>query len=149
MTVVLVGVGGDQENLDLNPPLYDDGTFEYIPIPEKTRQTDETVTYGSWELRHPGKAEAKTAAEYVARHGHLNPDPEAHNDIGKFQREVEIPDWPIHRDPNLVELTYGEYRGSVDTRKEYVQHLSDLEEGDVVGFYTGLANRRFEGTPRF
>jgi len=149
MTVVLAGVGGDQENIGTNPPLYDDGTFEFIPIPEKKRQTDEDLTFGSWELRYPEKADASTAAEYIARRGYLNPDPEDHNGIQKLRAENEIADWPVHNDPNLTDLTYGEHRGSVDTRKKYVRYLSSLEAGDVVAFYSGLSTDQYPGIPRF
>lgn len=149
MTVILAGVGGDQENTGTNPPLYDDGTFEFIPLPEKTRQTDEELTFGSWELRHPDKAGSSTAAEYIAKLGYLDPDPEGHNNLPKLQTKDEIADWPVHRDPNFADLTYGEHRGSVDRRKKYVDYLSPLEEGDVVAFYSGLSTDQYPGTPRF
>ena len=52
MTVVLCGIGCDTTNAGRVAPLYPDGRFEYVPIPEKTRQTAETETYGTWDLRH-------------------------------------------------------------------------------------------------
>ena len=124
MTVVLAGVGADSTNLGALAPLYDDGRFEYVPIPEKTRETDETETLGSWELR----ATDGTAADLTSR---IAPRP-----IGDADRTVTgdaIESWPLHRDPDFSALTYGEHRTS-----GYVARLRALEPGDVVGFYAGL-----------
>ena len=129
MTVVLAGVGADSTNLGALAPLYDDGRFEYVPIPEKAHATDETATLGSWDLR----ASEGTAASLTNR---ITPQP-----IGDADRTVtgdELASWPLHRDPNFAALTYGEHRTS-----GYVSRLRALESGDIVGFYAGL--RRPDG----
>ncbi|QSW99206.1 hypothetical protein [Haloterrigena alkaliphila] len=129
MTVVLAGVGADSTNFGALAPLYDDGRFEYVPIPEKTRETDESETLGSWSLR----ASDGTAADLTTR---IKPRP-----IGDADRTVTgdaLESWPVHRDPNFEALTYGEHRTS-----GYVARLRSLEAGDVVGFYAGL--RRPDG----
>ncbi|WP_137288159.1 Nmad3 family putative nucleotide modification protein [Natronorubrum halophilum] len=129
MTVVLAGVGADSTNLGALAPLYDDGRFEYVPIPEKTPETDETETLGSWTLR----ASDRTAAALTDR---IAPQP-----IGDADRTVsgeDLESWPLHRDPNFAALTYGEHRTS-----GYVSRLRALEPGDIVGFYAGL--RRPDG----
>ncbi|MFC6717968.1 hypothetical protein ACFQGT_10050 [Natrialbaceae archaeon GCM10025810] len=123
MTVVLAGVGADSTNLGALGPLYDDGTFEYVPIPEKTRRTRETETLGSWELRNGG-----AAAELTTR---ITPQP-VHDGTRTIAGE-ELAAWPLHHDPNFEALTYGEHRTS-----GYVSRLRALEPGDVVGFYAGL-----------
>ena len=46
MTVVMIGVGADKTNSGPYPTVYEDGTFEYIPIPE-SQDSAETRTYGS------------------------------------------------------------------------------------------------------
>ncbi|NKE35589.1 hypothetical protein GWG54_07125 [Natronococcus sp. JC468] len=124
MTVVLAGVGADSTNLGALGPLYDDGRFEYVPIPEKTRATDETETLGSWPLRGGDGV----AADLTTR---IEPQPV------RGGRETvtgdELESWPLHRDPNFEALTYGEHRTS-----GYVSRLRALEPGDVVGFYAGL-----------
>ncbi|WP_440771493.1 hypothetical protein [Natronorubrum sp. DTA28] len=129
MTVVLAGVGADSTNLGALGPLYDDGRFEYVPIPEKTCETDETATLGSWDLR----ATDGTAVDLTSR---ITPQP-----IGDADRTVtgdELESWPFHHDPNFEALTYGEHRTS-----GYVSRLRALESGDIVGFYAGL--RRPDG----
>lgn len=129
MTVVLAGVGADQSNVGRNLPLYDDGTFEYIPIPEKTPETDESETFGSWGLRKGG-----VAADLLSK---IRPAP-GRDDTWLTDHD-RIAEWPLHRDPNFEALTYGEHRGSVDRRQRYVPLLESLDPGDVVGFYAGLA----------
>ncbi|ARS91614.1 hypothetical protein [Natrarchaeobaculum aegyptiacum] len=131
MTVVLAGVGADSTNLGTLAPLYDDGHFEYVPIPEKTSQTSEEATLGSWRLEHdPG---GRTAADLTTR---IEPTPVS----GEYEPVTgpDLESWPLHRDPNFEALTYGEHRSS-----GYVSRLRRLEPGDVVGFYAGL--RRPEG----
>ncbi len=129
MTVVLAGVGADSTNLGALGPLYDDGCFEYVPIPEKTRETDETATLGSWQLR----CQEGTAAELTTRI-----DPQPVRGGAESVSGDALSEWPLHHDPNLEALTYGEHRTS-----GYVSRLSALEPGDAVGFYAGL--RRPDG----
>ncbi|SDR44971.1 Nmad3 family putative nucleotide modification protein [Natronobacterium texcoconense] len=129
MTVVLAGVGADSTNLGTLGPLYDDGRFEYVPIPEKTRETTESETLGSWDLQH----DDRTAADLTTR---IEPQPV--QDAGETVTGETLESWPLHRDPNFEALTYGEHRTS-----GYVSRLRALEPGDVVGFYAGL--RRPEG----
>jgi hypothetical protein len=121
MTVVLCGIGCDTTNAGRVAPLYDDGRFEYVPIPEKTRDTGETATYGTWDLRHAGGV----AADLLTA---ITPDPSE----GTTVRGATLRDWPLHHDPNLEALTYGEHRPN------YVRRLRRLDPGDVVGFYAGL-----------
>jgi len=122
MTVVLSGIGCDTTNAGRVAP-YGDGAFEYVPIPEKTRRTDELHTYGSWPLRHHDGV----AADLLTA---ITPDPATgvrHGDEGTIRS------WPVHHDPNFDALTYGEHE-----RGAYVDRLLALDPGDVVGFYAGL-----------
>ena len=134
MTVVLAGVGADSTNVGALAPLYDDGRFEYVPIPEKTRETTETQTLGSWDLRY----DDRTAADLTSR---INPQPVGHGETVVTGDDLES--WPFHRDPNFAALTYGEHRES------YVSRLRDLEDGDVVGFYAGLRRPGGERAHRY
>jgi hypothetical protein len=120
VTVVLCGVGGDTGNVRPVPAVDADGRVEYVPIPEKGA-TPETATYGSIERRF-GEGTLADLLEGV-RPGSEGPwltDPAA------------IRTCPVHRDPNLDALTYGEHRPG------YVASLRDLRPGDAVGFYGGF-----------
>ncbi|WP_394741711.1 Nmad3 family putative nucleotide modification protein [Natronococcus roseus] len=124
MTVVLAGVGADSTNLGALGPLYDDGRFEYVPIPEKTCETAETETLGSWALRGDDGVAADITTRIEPQPVRGGRDPISGDDLES---------WPLHRDPNFEALTYGEHRTS-----GYVSRLRALEPGDVVGFYAGL-----------
>ncbi|QLG48015.1 hypothetical protein [Natrinema halophilum] len=124
MTVVLAGVGADSTNFGALGPLYDDGRFEYVPIPEKTRSTSEPETLGTWKLRVGNGV----AADLTTR---ITPQPV--HDGTESVTDDELESWPLHHDPNFEAMTYGEHRTS-----GYVSRLRALESGDVVGFYAGL-----------
>jgi len=124
MTVVLAGVGADTTNLGALAPLYADGRFEYVPIPEKTDETSESATLGSWSFRYRDRR----AADLTTR---ITPQPV--QEASRTLTGEDLAAWPLHHDPNFTALTYGEHRSS-----GYVSRLRELEEGDVVGFYAGL-----------
>jgi len=120
MTVVLCGVGADTGNVRPVPRVDREGRVEYVPIPEKGA-TSETATYGSIERRH-GDGVLADLLEGV-RPG----------SDGEWVTAPEtIRETPVHHDPNLDVLTYGEHRPG------YVAKLRDLEPGDAVGFYAGF-----------
>ncbi|MFB6228115.1 MAG: hypothetical protein ABEH88_05970 [Halobacteriales archaeon] len=121
MTVVLCGIGCDTTNAGRVAPIYEDGRFEYVPIPEKTHETEETATHGTWSLRH----DEGVAADLLSA---ITPDPSE----GTTVRGEALREWPLHHDPNFEALAYGEHRPN------YVRRLRGLEPGDVVGFYAGL-----------
>ena len=130
MTVVLAGIGADSTNVGALAPLFDDGRFEYVPIPEKTRETREHATFGSWSLRHSDGV----AADVTTR---IYPQPI--HDETKSVSGPALESWPLHHDPNFEALTYGEHRAG------YVSRLRSLERGDVVGFYAGLRSSAESG----
>lgn len=122
--VVLVGIGGDSTNIKPVPRVQPEGTFEYIPIPEKRRKdTVESRTYGNTLLRN-------TNASIASVIDAIDPRGESqHNVSGE-----ELEDWPLHHDPNFSSFTYGES----PNRPAYVKRLRRLEPGDLLAFYTGL-----------
>ena len=132
MTVVLCGIGCDTTNAGRVAPLRDDGCFEYVPIPEKTRATEETVTYGAWPLR----CREGVAADLLSR---ITPDPSE----GTTYHGDALREWPLHHDPNFDALAYGEHRPA------YVDRLRRLDPGDVVGFYAGLRRPGGERAHRY
>lgn len=122
MTVALIGIGGDSTNMTPIPPVYPDGTFEYLPIPE-SKPSIEPMTYGHIPLRH----DVGTAADYLDG---IDPDGNGTDPV----TGTELANWQIHHDPNFAALTYGE----TGSRGAYTALLRDLATGDVIAFYTGL-----------
>ncbi|WP_436932651.1 hypothetical protein [Halosimplex halobium] len=120
MTVVCCGVGADTGNVRPVPGVDAEGRFEYVPIPEKGATT-ETATYGSLDRRH-GEGTLADLLDGVrpGSDGEWVTDPAA------------VREQPVHRDPNLAALTYGEHRPG------YVAKLRELEPGDIVAFYGGF-----------
>ncbi len=125
MTVLLLGIGADTTNCAPTPPIYEDGRFEYIPIPERLGPagTTEQRTYGNTTLRHRDAPLARVV-ETITPGG-----PE-----GPRIRGEELASWPLHYDPNFEALTYGE----TYSRPAYTKRLGKLAPGDIVAFYTGL-----------
>lgn len=125
MTVALLGVGADSTNSSPTPPVHQDGTFEYIPIPESNgpEGTTESRTFGSSTLQHRDGY----MADYL---DYIRP---REDDSPKITGK-QLADWPLHYDPNFEALTYGE----TTSRGAYTKILRELEEGDTVAFYTGL-----------
>ena len=137
MTVVFAGVGADDSNVNAHAPLYDDGRFEYVPIPEKTDTTDEELTYGEWSLRY----DDRTAADLSTR---LDTYPE--DGGARVLHGDDVATWPLHHDPNFEAMTYGEHREGFG---QYVSRLRRLEPGDVVAFYTSLVTASSERKHRY
>lgn len=122
MTVALIGIGGDSTNVTPIPPVDPDGTFEYIPIPE-SQPSIEPTTYRRLQLRH----RVGTAATYLDG---IDPDGGGTHPV----TGTELANWQIHHDPNFAALTYGE----TGSRGAYTALLRELDQGDIIAFYTGL-----------
>lgn len=124
MTVVLVGVGSDSEHARPPPQLNEDGSYEYIPIPE-TWLTSEDRTYGALKLQHrDGYAvDVINGIRPFGGDGEWITDPDI------------IKDHPLHFDPDFDALTYGDRAGGGGTGGTLRR---ELEPGDILGFYTGL-----------
>ncbi|WP_238476877.1 Nmad3 family putative nucleotide modification protein [Natranaeroarchaeum sulfidigenes] len=84
MSLVLVGIAADSQNASNCPPIFDDGQFEYIPIPEQY-ETTETATYAS-------EGHDKYLS-YVVYDG---------------EETAAFDNVPIHYDPNFEALTFGD-----------------------------------------
>ncbi len=119
MTVLLCGVAGDTGNVRPVPAVDRAGRVEYVPIPEKG-PTSETATYGTVPRRHGDGVLADLLTA-------VRPNSE-----GTWLDGPAVDECPVHHDPNLDALTYGEHRPG------YVTRLRDLGPGDAVGFYAGF-----------
>ncbi len=119
MQVVLLRVGIDSGCGGMQGPLFRDGTFEYVPIPDEFRGTGVgSLTYGTARGRH-GKA---LVIYFPAkrRHKYLNK--------------------PIHFDPEFKTFTYG------DPREGAPAHSSP---GDLLVLYTKLEDSRKVGGEKY
>jgi hypothetical protein len=128
--IVLSGVAADTTNASPVPRVYEDGGFDYVPIPEEAEDaTVETRTYADVTTRDG------TAAEYLdVIYPGGGDEPVTGESLASF---------PLHHDPNFDALTYGERRPA------YVERLRRLGEGDGVVFYTGLRSDGEEGLHRY
>ena len=110
MQVVLLRVGIDSGSGGIQGPLFKDGSFEFIPIPDKFRGKGvNSMTYGNTRTRYGGKL-----IRYF-------PD----GMKGKIRNQ------PIHNDPEFRTFTYGD----PTPPKRGLRHLTN---GDLLVFYSGL-----------
>lgn len=84
MSLVLVGVAADSDNTSNCPPIFEDGSFKYIPIPEQY-ETTESATYQS-----------EGFDVHLSHVVHQEEEMDAFDEV------------PIHHDPNFESLTFGD-----------------------------------------
>jgi hypothetical protein len=119
MQVVLLRVGIDTGSGGIHGPLFADGSFEYIPIPDgfKGKSVDKR-TYGETFGR-----KGRTLADYF---------PEV--------RREKVFNQSIHFDPEFETFTYGDPTSPK-------ARLRELEEGGLLVFYAGLEGWDFHCSP--
>lgn len=111
MRVVLLRVGIDSGAGGMQGPLFEDGSFEFVPIPDHfDHPGDNPETYGSTKCRA----------------GRLLLDYFPEKMWAKY-RNVSI-----HSDPEFDTFTYG------DPTKSAKRGLRNLQKGDLLVFYAGL-----------
>ena len=119
MQVVLLRVGVDTGSGGIHGPLFKNGSFELLPIPDGFRKSGVSrQTYGNTVGRHGRKL-----IKYF---------PKRLSDKRK--------DTAIHADPEFETFTYGDPT-SLKGR------LRELEKGDLLVFYAGLKGWKFESEP--
>ena len=115
MKIALLRVGADSGNLGFHAPLFEDGSFEFIPI------------YDPYNEKHQKSPidEKRTYSNTKSRSGKpmLNYFPE--NKKNKFKDSI------IHFDPEFESYTYGD-----PSRNK--KGLANLEKGDYLIFYSSL-----------
>ncbi len=116
MQVVLLRVGIDTGSGGIHGPLFSDGSFEYIPIPDNFRGKGvDTRTYGNIRGR-----EGRTLVDYF---------PEA--------RRERFSEQSVHFDPEFETFTYGDPTPPKAS-------LRRLTEGSLLVFYAGLKGWGFD-----
>jgi hypothetical protein len=119
MNVVLLRVGIDTGAGGILSPLFPDGSFEFVPIPD------------GWG--GPG-VDGRTYGNTVGRHGRPL--------VEYFppRRQPRMRDQPMHVDPEWETFTYGD-----PTRLK--GRLRELTPGDLLVFYAGLQGWGWEQPP--
>lgn len=119
MQVVLLRVGIDTGSGGIHGPLFSDGSFEYIPIPDSFRGKGVCKkTYGNTT-----GSRGRSLVEYF---------PEV--------RREGVCNQPIHFDPEFETFTYGDPTVPKTS-------LRELTEGSLLVFYSGLLGWGFECSP--
>lgn len=119
MQVVLLRVGIDTGSGGIHGPLFSDGSFEYIPIPDRFRGKGvDTRTYGNSRSRR-----GQPLVEYFSE-----------------ARREKMFDQPMHFDPEFETFTYGDPTPPKAS-------LRRLTEGSLLVFYAGLKGWNLECPP--
>jgi hypothetical protein len=119
MQVILLRVGIDTGSGGIHGPLFEDGSFEYIPIPD--RFGDKGV-----DKRTYGNIRGKRGRRLV--------------DYFPETRREQIFHQSVHVDPEFETFTYGD-----PTRPK--ASLRRLGEGSLLVFYAGLKGWKFDCPP--
>jgi hypothetical protein len=119
MQVVLLRVGIDTGSGGIHGPLFSDGSFEFIPIPDRFGGKGvDARTYGNTF----GKA-GRRLVDYF---------PES--------RREKVCDHCLHFDPEFETFTYGDPTSPKSS-------LRDLSQGSLLVFYSGLKGWNFDCSP--
>jgi hypothetical protein len=108
MRMALLRVGIDSGSGGMDGPLFADGTFEYVPIPDSTGLDDRT--YGNQMAAHTGKPLS---------------------DFFPSVRQAAMRSQSMHLDPEFASFTYGDPTAPK-------AGLRRLAAGDLLVFYAGL-----------
>ena len=120
MQVVLLRVGIDTGSGGIHGPLFKDGSFEYVPIPDGFNGSGISAqTYGNTK----GKCTKRLLLHYF---------PE--------RKQSKRRDTPIHYDPEFETFTYGDPTSPKSG-------LRRLTKGDLLVFYAGLVGADFRCDP--
>lgn len=121
MQIVLIRVGIDTGAGGIHGPLFADGTFEYIPIPDRFGENRAGV-----DLRTYGTALGRKHRPLI--------------DYFPARLRGRYKEQPIHFDPEFETFTYGD-PSALKSR------LKTLNEGDLLVLYSGLEGWDFHCDP--
>jgi hypothetical protein len=121
MKVVMLRVGIDAGCGGIQGPLFQDRTFEFIPIPEDDQSTMNVL-------------EKQTYGNTKGKYGRL------FKDFFRKSCQSRMEDRPVHADPEFETYTYGD-------PAKLKSSLRLLEEGDMLIFYCGLEGWGFKCDP--
>jgi hypothetical protein len=114
---VAVNVGANTNEPGFRGPIYDDGSFAFVPIPEAAETVEDPPTYGELGLDLP------------------------------FELSDEVRETPVHLDPEFAEYPCCERYTYGDPYGVKAQPLLDLSAGDWAFFYATLDHHGDEPVP--
>jgi hypothetical protein len=123
--VVIINVGANKSHPGLVSPVYEDGTFFFMPIPE------EGATPSPSKDLFPGCTSLQTYREFIERSTHGRCVPIA-------ERYLAL---RVHDDPEFVTFTYGDNPDTI-ARAKAANLKRYLREGDLLFFFAGLTTVR-------
>ena len=114
--VFIINVGVNASHGGLKSPIFEDGTFEFVPIPE-LRESKHYHSYPDCPLlpryRDLPAYSGGTLAKYIPQ---------------KYQN------WKVHNDPEFKTFTYGDY----PTTSPRAANLKKIKVGDYLFFLVRL-----------
>lgn len=139
ISVLLIGVGADRNNVGENPPVLDDGRFAYVPVPEKKRNavSEDPPTFGDMATDLYPQSTPQDLAEPLFE----VVDDQIQPDEGERIPNDAVPSYPVHHDPNFHKLSFGEATRMDDHFASGVREhdtYPNFGAGDIVAFYSGL-----------
>lgn len=105
---VALNVGANTNEPGFRGPIWPDGRFTFVPIPESAPTTDQPPTYADLDLDIP------------------------------FPLPTAVRDAPVHLDPEFAEYPFGERYSYGDPWGVKARPLLDLDAGDYLFFYATL-----------
>jgi len=132
--LIRVGIDTTQRNIGYCAPVFSDNRFEYIPLPAFYNPTEEP-TYGNIKARNKEYGQFLSDFMHTDRHLFLDNDGTPYIfSVDENEHPLLARDIAPHFDPEFVTNTFGDSRMSSGGRIP-----SDLDPGDYVFFYSGLA----------
>lgn len=111
MQAVAINVGANTNEPGFRAPIWADGSFDYVPIPESEPTTEGVPTYGDLDE-------------------HL-----------EFDIPEKVAETPVHLDPEFPEYPFCEQYTYGDEHGVKAGPLSSLSAGDYLFFYATLSTR--------
>lgn len=136
--LIRVGIDTTLRNIGYCAPVFSDNRFEYIPIPCFSRETSEEQTYGNMRARNKQYGQFLSDFMHTDRHSFLKRDGTPYVfSVDENGQPLLAKDIAPHFDPEFVAHTFGDARATSVGRRGRIP--SDLDPGDYVFFYSGLA----------
>lgn len=125
MKIALLRVGIDKICGGIHSPIFKDGTYEFIPIPEYYYRNH---AFEASKIKTYSTEKGKKGKSFISYFKEEGKDKDQHKDC------------PIHADPEFTSFTYGDANYTKNT-------LVNLEKGDLIVFYASMEGFDLEKEP--